>query len=97
MTIDKLELKDFSGRLGETFRLTLPDGETFDVELIEASGTSAPPLKRQPFSLVFRLPEEIEPIQAIYRVEHEELGAMDLFLVPLGPGKEGMQWEAVFT
>jgi len=30
-------------------------------------------------------------------VAHDEMGEMDLFLVPLGPGKEGLRWEAVFT
>jgi hypothetical protein len=53
---------------------------------------------------VFRGP--LEPIlpQGIYRLEHEHLGALELFIVPIGPNKnansaEGptaMLYEAVF-
>jgi uncharacterized protein DUF6916 len=32
----------------------------------------------------------------IHRVEHEELGALDVFLVPIGPDQAGMCYEAVF-
>lgn len=95
--IEQLRLEDFSGRVGEKFRLTTTAGDTVEIELLDAAGSNAPPLQRQPFSLVFRLPAEVPPIQAIYHLEHDEMGAMDLFLVPLGPGKEGLQWEAVFT
>jgi hypothetical protein len=31
--------------------------------------------------------------QRIFRLEHAELGAFELFLVPIGPG----EYEAVFT
>jgi len=49
------------------------------------------------FSLLFRGP--ISPFfpQAIYRLHHEKLGTMDLFLVPMGPDRDGMRYEAVFN
>jgi hypothetical protein len=34
---------------------------------------------------------------AIYRLEHEEMGASDCFLVPIGLYAEGMRYQAVFT
>ncbi|MHC5109346.1 MAG: DUF6916 family protein [Planctomycetota bacterium] len=35
--------------------------------------------------------------QQIYRIEHEILGQMDSFIVPLGPDAKGMRYEAVFN
>lgn len=95
--VEKLRLEDFSGRVGESFRLVLPDGGKVDIELIEATDLGGKPFTRPPFSIVFRLPEEHARQQQIQRIEHDELGVMELFLVPIGPGKEGMQCEAVFT
>jgi hypothetical protein len=95
--LEQLRLEDFSGKIGEKFQLRLDSGETAEIELIEAAGTGGNPLKRPPFSIVFRVPEDAIHEQKIYRLEHAELGEMDLFLVPLGPGETGMRWEAVFT
>lgn len=91
-----LQLEDFSGRVGETFRVV--DGEeTIEIELIEAVASVGKAFSRPPFSVVFRLPEEIAMQQRTFHIEHDDLGAMDLFLVPIGPGKTGIQCEAVFT
>jgi hypothetical protein len=54
-------------------------------------------VNREQFSLVFREPSGVVLPQMIYRVEHDELGAFELFLVPIGPDAEGMRYEAVFT
>jgi hypothetical protein len=35
--------------------------------------------------------------QRIYRLQHEELGQLELFLVPIGPDADGMCYEAVFS
>lgn len=35
--------------------------------------------------------------QGTYLVEHEQLGAHDLFIVPLGPDQNGMRYEVIFT
>jgi hypothetical protein len=29
-------------------------------------------------------------------MEHEEIGAFDIFLVPIGPDEEGLLYEAIF-
>lgn len=53
--------------------------------------------RKQPYSLYFRGP--LRPIlqQAIYQVEHDRMGTMDIFLVPIGPDGQGMGYEAVFN
>lgn len=53
--------------------------------------------QRQAFSLTFRGPNEPVLPQRIYAVENQTLGTMEIFLVPVGPDKIGMQYEAVFS
>jgi hypothetical protein len=67
------------------------------VELIEVSEGAGAGLSRSPFSLVFRGGPSPPLPQRIYRVEHEALGALDIFLVPIGPDEVGQRYEAVFT
>jgi uncharacterized protein DUF6916 len=52
---------------------------------------------RQPFSLVFLGPPEVVQPQAIYRFEHVELGAFEIFIVPIGRSARGVSYEAVFS
>jgi hypothetical protein len=53
--------------------------------------------QRQPFTLTFRGPNEPVLPQQIFAVESQRLGAMEIFLVPVGPDRVGMQYEAVFA
>ncbi|MSR13601.1 MAG: hypothetical protein EXR86_03370 [Gammaproteobacteria bacterium] len=52
---------------------------------------------RQPFLLLFSGP--VAPLlpQRIYHLEHQSLGGIDLFLVPIGPHESGIGYEAVFN
>jgi hypothetical protein len=67
------------------------------VELIEVSEGRAVHGSRTQFSLVFRGGPDPPLQQRIYCLEHEQLGALDLFLVPLGPDAAGQRYEAVFN
>jgi len=95
--LEDFTLETFSGHLGETFRVG-EDPDAVDFTLVEAIAGIARPHGggRVPFSLVFRGP--LEPVlpQRIYRFEHDELDAFDLFIVPIGPDETGTQYEAVF-
>lgn len=59
---------------------------------------------RTPFALVFHGPSEPVLPQGMYRLEHQDLGVLELFLVPIGPDlpaepegrPAGMRYEAVF-
>ena len=92
-----LKLEDFAGKVGETFLLRLDSGDKVDIELIEAIGVKGGVPERPSFSILFRIPEDVITHQRTYQVEHGEMGELMLFLVPVGPGETGMQWEAVFT
>ena len=93
----------FEGRVGEEFVVAAYDGPSVRTELVEATESAEPGgagpegQPRLQFSLVFRGP--LEPVlpQATYNLEHAELGALDVFLVPIGPGHGGMQYQAVFA
>jgi hypothetical protein len=74
-------------------------GETaaFAVELVEVAERARQDQARAPFSLIFRGGPDPPLPQRIYRVHHHELGALDLFLVPIGRDEVGQRYEAVFT
>ncbi len=109
-SLETLTAADFQNRRGARFRVTGGPAEgvpaAFEAELAEvteypatASGTF-----RAPFSVVFHGP--LEPVlpQGIYRIEHERFGALDIFIVPVGPlapaepgaAPAAMRYEAVF-
>lgn len=99
--LDKLTVTTFEEQLGKLFRLSLPDGGAIELVLVEARslslrpGTAGP--RREPFSLLFRGPKSPVLAQRIYPLEHETLGRLEIFLVPVGPDGEGMRYEAIFN
>ena len=83
----------FAPRLHERFTL-VDAGDPLELELVEVTELgAATPERRRPFSIVFRGPNGPTLPQRTFRLEHAELGAFELFLVPIGPG----EYEAVFT
>lgn len=100
--LDKLTGADFTPLLNQTFQLKLQSEESFSAELIDITELGRKPeeddsIKRQAFSAIFRINDDLYFPQQICRLEHETLGGLDLFLVPLGPDKVGMRYEAMFT
>lgn len=70
---------------------------TFVLEQATVTGQSVPDAERQPFSLVFRGPPEGVLPQGLYPLEHPELGALEIFLVPFSRADDGVRYEAVFA
>ncbi len=95
--LERLRVEDFAARVGETFRLAPGEGASLELELTEARGERGGSERRQPFSLLFRGPAEPVLVQRIWRLEHSELGALEIFLVPIGGDDKGMRYEAVFS
>jgi hypothetical protein len=96
--LEKLTLTDFEALIGEPFELER-DGEVAPARLLEARGGGPGPAGfRAPFSLVIlaEMPAGHWP-QGTYRLSHEKLGNMDLFMVPIGPGEQGMRYEISFS
>lgn len=98
--LESLRLETFEPCRDQIFRLHWPGGEPLPLVLAEVKALAKPGegWDRQPFSLTFRHPGERRNLpQGTYRLDNEGLGDLELFLVPLGPDKEGMRYEAVFT
>jgi hypothetical protein len=96
--LDKLTKESFEPITSSVFAVALDDGRTLPLELIAVRGNGLQGLaKREQFSLQFRGPSEPALVQRIYRLAHAELGAMEIFIVPIGHDAAGMTYEAVFT
>jgi hypothetical protein len=93
---------EFRGCLGDAFAVHTGSADAVSLTLAEVTllaerGGEAPStVRRRPFSLLFRGEPGLALPQRIYRLEHERLGAHDIFLVPIQPDAEGTQFEAVF-
>ncbi|MEO8035320.1 MAG: hypothetical protein ABI837_12870 [Acidobacteriota bacterium] len=53
--------------------------------------------KRDSFSIVLEGPRQPFLPQGTYQLQHDNLGANHIFIVPTGPAPEGFRYEAVFT
>ncbi len=86
----------FTENLNTKFRIPFDSSRAAELELIEvveARSTS----RQQQFSVFFRGPLEYRLPQATYHMEHEKMGEIDLFIVPVGREPEGFRYEAVFN
>ncbi len=97
MKLETFTAATFAPHRGDRFRIAPADAPPFDVELVEVTESANPGRARAQFALLFRGGPDPPLPQRIYRVEHDELGPLDLFLVPLGPDDVGQRYEAVFT
>ncbi len=90
----------FEARVKERFDIVIEDGR-ISCELAECSQLkdSGPEVegRRQPFSLIFAGPADPVLPQATYRLENDEMGPLDVFLVPIGQDGSGVQYQAVFA
>jgi hypothetical protein len=91
--LDSLSVADFAPLRGDRFRIAPEDSPPFDVELVEVAEIPREPGARAPFSLEFQGGPNPPLPQRIYRLEHHELGAIEIFLVPIASDR----YEAVFT
>jgi hypothetical protein len=94
----QLTREAFDGQLNQIFLIKAGDAN-IEAELVDCRSLPGEPEEggRQPFSLLFRGPLEPALPQRIYEVRNENIGPFEIFLVPIGPDKVGMQYEAVFT
>jgi hypothetical protein len=97
---ERLDVDTFRPHVGTTFWLALEDGalELVLFEVTEPGGDEPRAAELPPqFSLYFRGPPHPILSQRIYHLDHDELGGLDLFLVPISTGAEGTVYEAAFA
>ncbi len=97
--LEKTTAKDFSPFLNKMFNIYFDPSSPIALELIEVSeqGITSATSGRTSFSIVFRGSKVDVWPQGMYKVEHESLEEMILFLVPIGPDNLGQCYEAVFN
>jgi hypothetical protein len=93
---ENLTKEAFRENLNTKFRVPLSETNAVDLELIEVVETVATPVQDQ-FSIFFRGPLEYFFPQSIYHIEHEKMGEMDIFIVPVAKGQDSFRYEAVFN
>ena len=86
----------FAQEVGSCFVLKGADEQTVDLELADVSELKERP-HQSSFALVFLTPKSSAVEQGLHDLQHERLGEMQIFLVPIGMIDERMKLEAVFN
>lgn len=87
----------FEPHAGSAFSMEIGEARPVELELVSVSALPPMPTRRQPFTLLFRSHEQVVRPQRIYTLGHPVLGALEIFLVPVGRDAAGVQYEAVFS
>lgn len=98
--LDKLTIDSFRPYIDTSFWVMPNPQNKVEIRLIAAANvmeSEAARLNRIPFSLHFFGPKSFLLEQKTYRLEHDTLEPMELFLVPIGEENGGYLYEAVFT
>ena len=91
--------EEFSKHTNTIFCISLEDAAV-ELELVEVKGYMKNPGDQdgmERFSVFFKGPGKPFLPQRTYTISHGGMGAIDLFLVPIGPDGEGFRYEAVFN
>lgn len=105
--MEQLTLETFQPHAGSTFQLIIDEQPVLDLVLAEVEDLSRPNRSRRqddrvrtsPFSLIFHGPLSPVANQQSFDLQHEQLGRLNIFLVPVGPdtSREKMCYQAIFN
>jgi hypothetical protein len=98
MTVSLTE-QEFAQHVGTKFQASL-DQQPIELKLSEVKGYPFGPNEQggmERFSLFFEGPLDPQLPQSVYRLTHEQMGEVDIFLVPIAKVGEGFRYEAVFN
>ena len=104
--IYRLSEDTFSRYIGTTFRIRTSPFTAINLELIkvtrrELSPSDSEKAAKTPevdcFSVVFRGPRKLPLESRTYRIEHDQMGAFDLFIAPVDDHKKQRHYQAVFN
>lgn len=93
VSLEVIRYDDLAREEGTTFQLR--DAATA-LRLIEVSPATVAG-GWESFSLVFAGPADVPLDQRVHALDHEVLGVLELFLVPLGPDAGELRYESVFN
>lgn len=86
----------FAEQVKTKFRTRFDGQPALELELTEVKEFATSPTVEQ-FSLFFLGPPEAPVWQGLYQLTHDQLGQLEIFLVPIGRDQTGVQYEAVFN
>jgi hypothetical protein len=86
----------FAPVVGSEFQLRAPDGRTLPVVLTKLTEANRD-LNTTQFSLLFRVPAGGPTQQAVYTLEQERVGSVQLLLVPVAQLDDGLLFEAAIA
>jgi hypothetical protein len=98
--LQDLTSESFEAHQGTPFRVDSGEGASLELVLQQVRRLEPHPGPRaQPFSVYFLGPPRPLLPQRTYRIAHDGMGTLELFLVPIGPDPKagGMLYEAVFN
>ena len=90
--------EEFSKHVNTKFRVS--GDQPIELELEQVKGYLSKAHEQQGmerFSAFFRGPRNPLLPQSVYALEHERMGALELFLVPIAQDENGCRYEAVFN
>jgi hypothetical protein len=90
----------FSDKVGQPFAIDEPDAPAIELTLTKAEPLptyNLPPAGRAPFSLLFTTTGDLVLMQRLYALRHATLGALTIFLVPIGKTADTATYQAIFN
>lgn len=93
---EKLERDDFAKHEGTKFKGSIGADESVEMELIEVSELQKSD-QVENFSLVFNAPADANVVTGTVKMQHDELGEIDIGVSPFNQDEEGTKYEAVFS
>ena len=91
---------DFSKHLHTKFHVRAAGAGEVALELDEVAGYQGgenEPQEMERFSLFFEGPPDVFLQQGVYALDHEQLGEVTLFIVPIEHSEGGFRYESVFN
>ena len=96
LRLESVTAADFEPHTETIFRLQAEDG-AIALTLTKATRRGRDETQARPFSLLFSGPPQPALPQQIYRLSHETLGDMEIFLVPVSGDADQRCYEAIFA
>jgi hypothetical protein len=93
---DLLEHHVFAGLLNTKFRVVVDSPDVVELELVEVSENKVTS-HQEYFTIIFSGAPDQFLGQGTRSLQHDKMGTIDLFLVPVGKDESGIQYESVFN
>ena len=99
MSLATLTRDDFVAHLGTIFTLQGAEGTTMPLTLVEAEPArgGATVAGRAPFALLFRSDVQHAVPQGLYRLDHPDMGTLEIGFGPVARTAGGVEYEAIFN